>query len=260
MDALIDGDWDSPAIHRGNHVHDMLENMALYMTKGMTAVEAAEAVHESDAFDGYLKPPAAASYLERAIPVFELIKPKKGGVEAWFKDAQKLPIIGKIDLQSSTTPVFGPNGLPVDSREEDCVLDHKTIGNPARMKGAHEAKKSLQLRIYCLATGMNTGGFIYYLPSGPVRGVVVTFTDAELALTREWLRLQLDVIDSRWERAKELSGSDTTAPDIGGYNLQPFSLAEPGHGLCSPKWCDHWAECLGKKSPSKKGQERPPNG
>lgn len=250
--ALISGDWDTPPIKRGNHVHAALEHMATHMTGGLTAVQAAELV-AGDPPEGYLKAPVLASYLERAVPVFEQLTPMKGKVEEWFNHCGLLKIVGKIDLQSSRTPLFDPNGKPCGSTEGHCVLDHKTIGNPMRINSPHEAKRSLQLQIYCLATGARNAGFIYYLPGGaPVRGVVVSFDEAQLTLTESWLTTTLNVVDSRWVEAKRLSGCGNGAPEVAGFNLQPFSLAAPGHGLCSAKYCDHWDICLGKgTSPDK---------
>jgi len=249
FDSLIPREWDSAPIKRGNHVHDMLERMALLMIEGDTAVQAAEAVAESKlCTEGYLKPNVAANYLQRAVPVFEHLKPRKEGVEAWFRDVSGLPIVGKIDLISETTPLVDPSGYVIGSVDKLCILDHKTIGNPARMKGTYEAKKSLQLKIYCLATGARNAGFIYYLPTGAVRVVVVEFTEAELDIARTWLDLTLKTINRRWEEAAALSGRETGAPEVEGFNLLPFSLAEPGHPLCNAKFCDHWDRCLGRKA------------
>lgn len=249
FDALIPGDWSSTPIKRGNHVHDALQEVAIHMTRGLTAVQAAEIVAQ-DPPEGYLKQPVLASYLERAVPLFEQLTPMKGKVEEWFESARGLDICGKIDLQSSRTPLFDGSGLPCGSAEGHCVIDHKTIGNPARMKSSYEARKSLQLQIYCLATGARNAGFIYFLPgSAPVRGVMATFDEAQLALTQIWLTKTLDVVDSRWVEAKRLFGVEmNTDLEVKGYNLRPFSLAAPGHALCTAKFCDHWDICLGKGS------------
>lgn len=247
FDALIPGDWSSAPIKRGNHVHAALEAMAIHMTRGLTAVEASELVAENQP-DGSLKPHVLAGYLEKSVPVFEQLTPIKGKVEEWFERAGGLAICGKIDLQSSRTPLFDPNGRICGSTEGHCVLDHKSIGNPARMKSAYECTQSLQLMIYCLATGAKNAGFLYYLPGiAPVRGVVVSFDEEPLRLMKKWLTTMLTVVDSRWVEAKRLSGCGNGAPEVSGFNLQPFALARPGHGLCSAKYCDHWTRCLGKK-------------
>ena len=87
-------------------------------------------------------------------------------------------------------------------------------------------------------TGHRNAGFLYYLPSGVVRGVVVKFDEADLKLTKKWLTAQLDVVDSRWLGAKDKAGN---------YDLSNFALAAPGHPLCCAKWCDYWDRCLGAK-------------
>ena len=250
FDALIKRSWNSAPIKRGNHVHDMLEHVGILMSKGDSAVQACERIAEV-CTEGYLKPHVAAGYLERALPVFELLAPKVGGLETWFEDVAQLPIVGKIDMVSTQTPMFDGSGIPTHFVEELCVIDHKTIGSPARMKGQFEAKKSLQLKIYCLATGARNACFLYYLPTGAVRGVSVKFTEADLELAKLWLAGTLAVIDSRWVAAKELSGCGNGAPEVDGFNLLPFALADaPGSGLCSPKFCDFWDQCLGATSTS----------
>jgi len=246
FDALIPGDWDTPAIKRGNHVHDSLEQMANLMVAGESARDAAEYLAENPP-EGYLKQKVLAGYLERAVPVFELLDPIKGGVEAWFDDVEGLPIIGKIDLQSMTIPVFDDHGRPSHAISGHCVIDHKTTASPARIKTKWDAKKSLQLQIYCLATGARTAGFLWYLPTGEVRGTMVDFSEDELAKAKLWLHHTTNVIQSRWQEAKTLGASGGgPGPHLSGYDLSPFSLAAPGHGLCNEKFCDHWEQCLGK--------------
>jgi RecB family exonuclease len=247
-DALLK-DWvDTPASLRGNHVHDALETMAKHMIAGQTAVEAAEYVAEHPP-PGYLKEEALAGYLQRAVPVFEHITPIPGGTEAWFDEAGGLDICGKIDLQSATTPVFDNYGLPTHSVPGLCVLDHKTTASPARIKDKWEAKKSLQLKIYCLATGARNAGFLWYLPSGPVKGTMVHFEEDDLAIAKLWLRHTTEVVQSRWAEAKRNGSKMYGHSDelVEGYDLSGFSLAAPGHGLCNAKFCEHWDRCLGKK-------------
>lgn len=234
--SFIEGNWDTPAIKRGTHVHDALEAATNRMIRGKTAKEALEYTAEHPP-KGYLKENILAGYLERAAPIFDKLKPTIA--EEWFDTAGGLPIRGKVDLQSETTPIFDSRGLLLPNvLEESCVLDHKTIGNSTKIKSAYEAKQSLQLRIYAIATGHLNAGFLYYLPSGAVRGVVVKFTKAELDLTKKWLTEEIKVINSRWVGAKNEDGT---------YDVSKFSLARPGMPLCCKKWCNHWDLCLGKK-------------
>jgi len=241
FDALVPEKADSPALRRGTHVHDALENMAELIIAGETAVAAAEAVGD-DPPEGSLSRDVLRGYLDRAVPVFEHLAPLKGGVEAWFRKIEGMPIVGKIDLQSKRIPIFDERGLPVGSKPGLCVLDHKTTSSPARIQDGREARRSLQLRIYCLATEITTAGFLWFLPSGPVRGTLVEFTPEELETSRKWLQEELGVVDSRWAEAARKDGP---GPQIEGYDLSSFALAAPGHGLCSEKHCRHWFRCLG---------------
>jgi hypothetical protein len=249
-DSLLK-DWvDTPASKRGSHVHDALEQVAKRMVNGETAVEAAEYIAEHPP-EGFLKQPVLAGYLERAVVALEHITPIEGRVEQWFEEAAGLPIVGKIDLVSATTPVFDNYGLPTHSVPGLCVVDYKTTGSPARIKDKWEAKKSLQLKIYCLATGARNAGFLWFLPSGPVKGTFVHFEEDDLAIAKLWLRHTLEVVQSRWDVAARPRMGDhaplTTDHLVEGYDLSGFSLAAPGHGLCNAKFCEHWDRCLGKK-------------
>ena len=235
--------WSSSLpMERGSQIHKALEHLAEQMSFGQTLQAAVEHVL-MDLPAGPLSEAQLADYVHRAVPFFEHVTPEKGGVEQWFEYIKGLPLVGKIDLISSTTPILDSYGRPVGSSNTRCVLDHKTIGRSDKIKTESEAKRSLQLKIYSMATGAMNAGFVYYLPYGDVRATIVTFEERDLEFARIWLRRTIDVIESRWKEAHELG---QTAPDFNGYNLSPFSLAEHGHFLCSAKYCDHWLDCLGK--------------
>ena len=252
FDALIPEVKKNAILAKGSHVHDGLECLANLMIKeGMTALEAAEEVATNQP-EGYLKEPEFANYMHRGAEVFQYIKPVVA--EEWFElripdEVGQPKLVGKIDLRSSVVPGFDHNGLPATIlKEAQCVLDHKTTGNPKNIKSHYEAKNSLQLRIYCMVTGARHAGFLYYLPTGPVRGVVVEFSDEDIELTRKYLQENMQVIDWRWMEAKRVSGCGNGAPEVHGFNLRPFSLSPtPGYGLCQAKYCRHWDQCLGRK-------------
>lgn len=219
-------EFGGPAAERGTHVHEALEIQAKAMANGMSAREALDSMELPT---GYLPEPELRSYLERALPAMNDLQPIRGQVERWFRSAGKLPMNGKIDLVSRVTPVF-KFGEPAGFVDGPCVIDHKTTSKPEKVPSPEEAHRSLQLRLYCLATGCNSAAYIYHLPSGDCMGVSATFTDEELKETElEMLKVIVEV-EKKWEAGDE----------------RPFLLNKsPGRGLCCEKWCRHWNTCFG---------------
>lgn len=232
------------AMRKGSHVHKGLEDMARAMrqTPEAGAHGAAEyAKAQNRKKKGFLPRAEFGGYMNVAVPAFRHLRPLE--VEKWVT---KIPgvsytVRGRIDLISETTPIFDSSGLPVGAKEGKSIIDHKTLSRPAGMLSVAEAKKSLQLQMYALATGVKTVAYLYYLSaSSPVHGVCVTFTDEVLELRKKWLTDITQVIESRWSGAK-------LGTKIGEeYNLSGFSLAPSDHPWCSKKYCPYWSRCFSK--------------
>lgn len=211
----------SEAMERGKCVHAAIEeHMRIRM---------GEEVERWTGPDPY----GAAGYVARLLEWEEYKDLRPRAVELWFcqiPGRMGRPGFwwnGKIDLVSATTPgLDGP-----------CVLDWKTIIAERKIKSPWEAKKSLQLQVYCLVTGVRNAGFVYFTPSGPVKSTIVTFTEQELDKAWLWAYNHSLVIRSRW----------AALDDDGGNWEEVFSMAAPGHPLCSEKWCDHWDYCFNQE-------------
>jgi len=249
---------ETPAQKKGSQVHDLYERAAVAMTahQGRTPLDARAALECALVAQnhGPLNDKKLKDYADRMLPVFEHLHPMLGQngeprVEEWFREAAGMKLRGKIDLISKWTPTWDNYGRVSGHKENMCVIDYKTTSNPNSIKTAAQARKSPQLWIYCLATGVRNAGFIYIMPSGEPRGSFVTFTESEIARAARWLSGTIASIDRQWEAA-EVSQETPDCHD--GVNLDAtiFSLAEPGHPLCSEKWCSFWDRCLGSKGPA----------
>ncbi len=262
------GKWvTTPAQARGTHVHDGFEEAA----RNTLPRNGTPALFPDDALDAVIKDPPKGplprkkfeSYMERFRPIFLNLKPAIANaeprVEEWFREIDGRAIRGKIDLVSDHTPLFDQYGRFLGAHIEDpCIIDYKTTSNPRSIKDECQARKSLQLQIYSLATGIPRAGFIYFMPSGEPRGAFVHFTKSELALAKRWLHDTMDVIDARWDDAAARgfrAHVDTPGPlpdDVlfregRFYDISTFSLASVGHPLCCEKWCEFYSRCLGRK-------------
>lgn len=251
--ALIGEFRSSPEMERGTHVHAALEAVARRMTAedGQTPLDAAGAVAAvKDAPPvGVLAPEALTGYLDRALPVFEHLHPMMGRVEEWFRDAGGFEVVGKIDLVSKWAPTADGDGKLLGHTENLCVIDYKTTGSSFFIPTPLQAQRSLQLRLYCLATGARRAGYVYFLPSGPPILRVATFSEQDLVLTRRWLSGTIRVIEHRWKTAAEMvregPGQLISGPK-GDFDVSVFALARPGHPFCGEK-CEHWTRCIGKE-------------
>jgi hypothetical protein len=212
LDALF-GSWeDTPATLRGSHVHSALEQAALQVLDGATWLQAMQAAPDLVPEDKrYLEDEELEGYLARALPVVRLWTPIS--TEGWFDDCGGLPICGRID------------GVYKDE-DGEFVLDFKTTGRPDRIKDAWQAKRGMQLAIYCLATGLRRAKYLWFLPAGDAVLTEVEFTEQELARKLYWLEKQIDIIEHRWSN--------------GGW-----ALSRPDNGLCSKSWCKYFGDCIG---------------
>jgi len=234
-DKISPSPFSGEAAERGTHVHAALEAVAKAMALGKTAEEATEFITIPT---GILSPEVIKDYLVRAIPAMDCVQPLRGTVERWFRKARSLPVVGKTDLVSRCKPLF-QFGEPCGFEENTpCVIDHKTTARPEKVLVEEEAREALQLRLYCLANGTRSAGYIWHLPEGPAMGVSVTFSDEELAETEAELTETLADIDSKWAMDKEEA-----------FLLHP----RPNTGLCrhhsDVKWggCPHFEKCFGAR-------------
>lgn len=236
----------TPAQLQGTQVHEFLQDAANGVIRGNAWSEGAFAYP-----CGPLSLDMLEDYYARALPFLECFIPKD--TEVWFSEAAGLPIRGKIDLLSDTTPLTSEMGTLVPGLiKEPCVVDYKTIGNPNRTKTSAEVRRSLQLRIYCLATGIRRAGFVYLPPKTDVTGVFLCFSKEELEVTRRWLERTFEVIKAKWQRFFRLSspvefGDEFPDESVIGADWSVWNLAHPDNFLCQEKYCVHWSKCLGKE-------------
>jgi hypothetical protein len=251
-------------MERGTHVHNSLEKVAklwLLSRPGPTPEERHKAW--ADAFEqvrgapleGIMETEELASYLDRAEVIMDGLIPINDCVEVWFNgigqmfELPSLPICGKIDLVSEVGLATTQQSTKYGITPGPAVIDYKTIGGEHRIKGPIDAKRSMQLKIYCLATGAERAGFIYLLPTSRARATFVEFNIKELTIAHNWLSMQLANILSCWRRFTgndSITWGDTLESPDGDWDA--WTLSSPDNFLCSPKWCDHYKQCIGKKA------------
>lgn len=230
LEAIFPTPFGNDATDRGSHVHAGLEawmQAKIWGKDGFTAALQADSAKKLPGknLKYFLPGDEFANYMERMRPFMDRVEPI--AVEQWFRSCAGLPIVGKMDLLCKIDGVI-------------YIIDYKTTGKPHNIKTLAQSKKSLQLKIYCLAAEVNHAGFVFMLPSGEPQERLVEFKDKDLNLTKRWLTSQLEVLESKWSHSKGAGPEETK-----GYDMSLFSLAAPGHPLCCKKWCDHWARCLG---------------
>lgn len=242
------------AMERGTHLHNSLEAAAkIYLDKGPDWEAAIDGIIAAPP-EGILSQEEIESYMNRARLIVKDLVPTPGGVEAWFDDIGAahglpvLPIRGKIDMISSTALLTSEQARPYNVEEAGAVVDYKTISGEHRIKNSWEAKRSMQLKIYALATGINRAGFVYFPPKTAARAIFVKFTDEELRIAHVWLTGQLNAILACWSRflGRTVTWLDEFEP-IGDWAAWP--LSHPDNMLCSKKWCGHWKTCIGAPAP-----------
>jgi hypothetical protein len=229
LDAKFPDQKKSAALERGIRIHNMLEALGK------------EAIGTGDwefARHGRKLGEEEARYYKALEDSGILAALKPIEVEQWIHElkfeGETLPWVGKIDLVSATTPNM--KGKTVEVLGEPCIVDWKTINSSARILSPWQAQRSLQLRVYSLATGIPVAGFVYLLPSGQVTSVFSRFTTEELKVTWTWLKANHAVLQARWAQLDD---------DHGNWE-EVFSLAPIDNPLCCKQWCPHFQRCLGK--------------
>lgn len=242
------------AMERGSHLHNAFEAAAkLRLAHPDWEWDTCVTRIKEAPPEGVLSQNELESYLSRALPILKGLTPVVGGVEAWFDAVgpacglPPLPVRGKIDLISATVWDCSEQARPYAILKEAGVVDYKTISGERRIKTSWEARRSMQLRIYCLATGLRRAGFVYLPPKDEARAIFVEFTDELLEQAHRWIRITSDVMLSCWSRfaGKEVTWGDEIQP-IGDWTAWPLSHSD--NMLCSAKWCKHFDNCLGAKS------------
>lgn len=252
------------AMRRGTHLHDSLELAA----KGIVSNsdwdwQVALSVVSREPPKGEMPTEEIRDYLRRALPIVKDLVPVKGGVEAWFDDVgpacglPSLPICGKIDLISETSLCTSEMARPFDVCDGPSVIDYKTISREEKIKTSWEVRRSMQLKIYGLATGLTHAGFVYFPPKTDARAMFVEFSQEDLEIAHNYLTRTLDAMLSCWcqftgmdsHEWGETISDDWDAERHGDWSAWPLCHAD--NYLCSKKWCTHFDNCIGAKSAQK---------
>lgn len=135
---------------------------------------------------------------------------------------------GTCDLVSATTPKANARGAVTGSLNEPCILDWKTLTSFNR-RTQRDADRSMQLALYAWEADVPNAAFVE-IPRFAGRDIVVRVTHYTPAQRRMWaayLTGQKDALLSR------------------GTARENFKRASRKSGLCDPKWCPYYGQCLG---------------
>jgi hypothetical protein len=211
-------------MERGSQVHTGFEQLCT-LRKEYGDWAKAYALMEEREIEGPVPQEELFNYLRRARPILEEFTPLE--MEFWIEKLEykghSIPFCGKIDLLAHTRS------------KRECVLDFKTISSMSYAKSEFEARRSIQLQIYCFGTGARSAGFIYLPPRSPVELVSVDFTEAILDKGWQWLTHTVDTIEDRWARTPK--GLPQDQPPKG------WAMAEPTHHFCTEK-CRFYNRCF----------------
>jgi hypothetical protein len=234
---------------RGTHVHNIFEALMKRRLETGYWKDSIEDIKMKPP-DGVLSQEEIESYVDRLTPWLRSLDPVKGGVELWFDEVDGLPIRGKVDLVSNYYPVTTTTGRLHAVVEDDdlAVFDYKTIKDLSKVKTDYETRRSMQLRIYALATDTRVAGYIWLPPKSAVLATVVHFTEEDLRIAKLWLSRMLDSMLGCWARFLRIEAAQfgmTIPDDLSEADWSAWGLSHPDNFLCSSKWCDHWTTCLG---------------
>lgn len=243
LDILFPQPFGSPAQAKGSQIHDLYE---MYLRKvrehNYDAKAAFDAMLEAEWPVGPRPPEKLEPYLVTCRDLVISWGSQVKHVEEWINVVDGMPWSGKIDLVIDDPD----HGLT--------VVDWKTCATLTYAKTEREARKSLQLQVYCLALDVRRVGFVYLPNSAQPREVFVTFTDEELELAKVRLRAMKETIEGRWRAAGFELGVDERgmsylASSPKNVDLSPFAQAGTDMPWCSAKYCSQWANCLGRHDP-----------
>lgn len=213
------------AFARGGHVHRVVEYAAKRVQAGATWKDGLRQGRDAG-LSGPLTHAQIKAYVgDELADVLEPWTPLE--VEGWgrlqlaaLQDSRKLDraieLVGRLDLVAQHW-----DGYPA-------VLDFKTAAHPGKVPTPEEARKSIQLRLYCHMAETTSAGFIYLVPTGRAFPVVVQFTTEELQNALAWIRMTVAAIEAAWE-------TGVWAP------------AAPEYPWCSAEWCAHYRKCFPKE-------------
>lgn len=232
---------DSIYLRRGSAVHNALEALGLLaLEEGGDWDAALERMGDdwtkaSDEVD-------LRAVIGQALGFMAQTKPTD--IELWFEriyspdvDAEELPWRGKIDVILEATPLLKDGKIVDEDPSERCLLDYKLVKGPDKILFPAAARRTLQAKAYCLATGIRNFIYLYLPPTGPAVPVSVSLTDEELAAAFVWMRGLTACERAKW---------NALAEDFGNWQ-EVFPPAAPGNFLCTEKWCSHWNRCLGNE-------------
>ncbi len=137
---------------------------------------------------------------------------------------------GTCDLVSATTPVVNARGEVVGAKPEPCIVDWKTKTFTSRSRRTQlDADKSMQLALYSWEEDVFNAAFVE-IPRGGSRDAsvrVTHYTPGQRAMWVAYLTGQAAALRSR------------------GTTKDAFKRASRKSGLCDPKWCPYYTDCLG---------------
>lgn len=242
LDILFPVPFGSPAQARGAQIHDLFEGFLRRVRASGYDVQKAYTDYREVSWPegprktrGELEP-----FLEACASLVEKWGRKVLHVEEWINVVDGMPWSGKVDLV-------------IDHLEHGpMVVDWKTCATTTWAKSENEARRSLQLQVYCLAMDVRRAGFVYLPNSAAPLERFVTFTEAALERTKTRLRALQATIASRWQAAGlAVATNDRGMPCLvrdqrGTVDLTPFAEAGSEMPWCSKKHCQQWGNCLGR--------------
>ena len=205
----------SPAQAHGHRVHAQLERLVA----GKPLPEGEDVLPQSLA----------------GMQAWDELEAQAAATEVWVDRVRGLPFSGKIDVVAE------------DHAGDGFVVDWKTTKNMMNAKSQYEARRSLQLQIYCLALGVTRAVFVYLPHAGGYHLRDVDFSQEELEISYRRLKYLVGAVRSRWAQAgaeDDPAGGIVQPEEL---SIEPFSVAKADYTFCKPRWCSHWARCLGKE-------------
>ncbi len=146
----------------------------------------------------------------------------------WYKTVapgiKPLGVEERIEANIAGAKVIGFIDLIDGANNRKTVVDLKVVG---RAKREADAKNSVQLGVYSIATGIRNVGFDSLVKTAipSVKIVRTSFSEGEILWMEEIVR----------------STAEAICAGI-------FPKASPDTWVCSAKWCDHWDDCRGSQA------------
>jgi len=246
LDILFPQPFGSPAQAKGAQIHDLFEGFLRRVRASGYDVQKAYTDYWGISWASWPDGPRERKELEPFLTTCMHLIEKWGRkvlhVEEWINVVDGMPWSGKVDLVIDH-PEHGP-----------MVVDWKTCATTTWAKSENEARRSLQLQVYCLAMDVRRAGFIYLPNSAVPLERFVTFSEDALERTKTRLRALQATIASRWKTTGlHVLTNERGMPYITDVqegleiDLTPFAEAGSEMPWCSKKHCHHWSRCVGRK-------------